>query len=130
MQWGLSSIGGEILKPDVFTENPVRANFSAEFEKTLCFDGKNLMQISDKNFQFYRYQLSFQILNIGISDFFIIITMKGLDTVESLSAGEARDSNRNMGTLIIIYIFVTFTHSNISRSVRMTKSRDFATKSC
>ena len=113
MQWGLSSIGGEILKPDVFTENPVRANFSAAFEKTLCFDGKNLMQISDKNFQFYRYQLSFQILNIGISDFFIIITMKGLDTVESLSAGEARDSNRNMGTLIIIYIFVTFTHSNI-----------------
>ena len=39
--------------------------------------------------------------------------MKGLDTVESLSAGEARDSNRNMGTLIIMYIFVTFTHSNI-----------------
>ena len=108
----MQEVCGEILKPDVFTENPVRANFSAEFEKTLCFDGKNLMQISDKNFQFYRYQLSFQILNIGISDFFIIITMKGLDTVDSLSAGEARDSNRNMGTLIIIYIFVTFTHSN------------------
>ena len=39
--------------------------------------------------------------------------MKGLDTVESLSAGAARDPNRNMGTVIIIYIFVTFTHSNI-----------------
>ena len=38
--------------------------------------------------------------------------MKGLDTVESLSAGAARDPNRNMGT-VIIYIFVTFTHSNI-----------------
>ena len=40
-------------------------------------------------------------------------TMKGLDTVESLSAGEVREPNRNMGTIIIIYIFVTFTHSNI-----------------
>ena len=39
--------------------------------------------------------------------------MKGLDTVESLSAGAAREPNRNMGTVIIIYIFVTFTHSNI-----------------
>ena len=38
---------------------------------------------------------------------------KGLDTVESLSAGAARDSNRNIGTVIIINIFVTFTHSNI-----------------
>ena len=38
---------------------------------------------------------------------------KGLDTVESLSAGAARDQNRNMATVIIIYIFVTFTHSNI-----------------
>ena len=38
---------------------------------------------------------------------------KGLDTVESLSAGAARDPNRNMGSVIIIYIFVTFTHSNI-----------------
>ena len=38
---------------------------------------------------------------------------KGLDTVESLSAGAARDPNRNIGTVIIIYIFVTFTHSNI-----------------
>ena len=39
--------------------------------------------------------------------------MKGLDTVESLSAGAARDPNRNMGTIIIIYIFVTLAHSNI-----------------
>ena len=38
---------------------------------------------------------------------------KGLDTIESLSAGAARDPNRNMGTVKIIYIFVTFTHSNI-----------------
>ena len=38
---------------------------------------------------------------------------KGLDTVESLSAGAARDPNRNIGTIIIIYIFVTFTDSNI-----------------
>ena len=53
-----------------------------------------------------------QILN-GSHDFFLsFITMKGLDTVESLSAGAARDPNRNMGT-VIIYIFVTFTHSNI-----------------
>ena len=37
----------------------------------------------------------------------------GLDTVESLSAGAARDPNRNMGTVIIVYIFVTFTNSNI-----------------
>ena len=37
----------------------------------------------------------------------------GLDTVESLMAGAARDPNRNIGTVIIIYIFVTFTHSNI-----------------
>ena len=29
-------------------------------------------------------------------------TMKGLDTVESLSAGTARDPNRNMGTVIIL----------------------------
>ena len=42
-----------------------------------------------------------------------LATMKGLDTVESLSAGAARDPNDNMGTVIIIYIFVTFTHSNI-----------------
>ena len=39
--------------------------------------------------------------------------MKGLNIVESLSAGAARDPNRNMGPVIIIYIFVTFTHSNI-----------------
>ena len=39
--------------------------------------------------------------------------MKGLDTVESLSAGAARDPNRNMGIIIIIYIFVTLAHSNI-----------------
>ena len=38
------------------------------------------------------------------------ILRKGLDTVESLSAGEARDPNRNIGTVIIIYIFVTFTN--------------------
>ena len=43
----------------------------------------------------------------------MILLRKGLDTVESLSAGAARDPNRNMGTVIIIYIFVTFTHSNI-----------------
>ena len=56
--------------------------------------------------------------NIGRSMTWVVeyqycVTMKGLDTVESLSAGAARDLNRNMGTVIIIYIFVTFTHSNI-----------------
>ncbi len=42
-----------------------------------------------------------------------MLTMKGLDTVESLSAGAVRDPNNIMGTVIIIYIFVTFTQFNI-----------------
>ena len=49
----------------------------------------------------------------NIANSIMYILRKGLDTVESLSAGAARDPNRNIGTIIIIYIFVTFTHSNI-----------------
>ena len=45
--------------------------------------------------------------------FHVYLLKKGFNTIGSLSAGPARDPNRNSGTVIIIYIFVTFTHSNI-----------------
>ena len=63
-----------------------------------------------------------------MTNFELIKLRKGLDTVESLSAGAARDPNRNIGTVIIIYIFVIFTHSNIDfhQLLRVGVSKSFS----
>ena len=47
---------------------------------------------------------------------------KGLDTAHCKAS---RPAQRGIQTVIIIYIFVTFTHSNIDTSVGLTKSRAF-----
>ena len=57
----------------------------------------------------FSFNLTYLSVHVYI-DFDMKSLRKGLDTVESLSAGAARDPNRNIGTVIIIYIFVTFTN--------------------